>query len=63
MAEKLLLYYKYVGDNYGLNAKIKLAQETKTPSTQAAIVLDTPEKIKEFKSAIEKITGQPAPNL
>ena len=63
MAEKLLLYYKYINEKEGLNGKLQLAKATKIPSTQAAIELDTPDKIQMFKKAIEQITGKPAPNL
>ena len=63
MAEKLLLYYKFVYDAKGLQGKFDLARETQTPSSQAAIELDTPEKIEQFKEAILRITGRPAPDL
>ena len=41
MAEKLLKYYKYVGENSGLVGQMKLAQATLVPSTKefAAIYL------------------------
>jgi hypothetical protein len=63
MAEKLLLYYKYIYDVKGFTGKIDLAKETKIPSTEAAIESDTLEKLQLFKDAILKITGKPAPNL
>ncbi len=63
MAEKLLLYYKYIYEVQGYNGRIELAKTTKIPSVEAAIELDTPEKIELFKEAILKITGKPAPNL
>ena len=63
MAEKLLLYYKYVYEEKGLQGKFELAKETHTPSSEAAIELDTPEMIEQFKEAILTITGKPAPDL
>lgn len=63
MAEKLLLYYKYVSEVAGVAGKMKLAQETKIPSTQASMEADSPQNIAAFKKAIEKITGKAAPNL
>jgi hypothetical protein len=62
MGVKLLQYYKYVNEVSGLSGKIKLAQTTKVPSTQAAIVPDTPDHITAFKKAVETITGKAAPN-
>lgn len=63
MAEKLVKYYKYVGDSMGIDGRMKLAQETKTPSLSAANIPDSPENIEKFKKAIHAITGKPAPNF
>jgi hypothetical protein len=63
MAEKLLLYYKYIYEVKGFEGKIQLATETKIPSVNAAIVTDSPEKIQLFREVIQRITGKPAPNL
>ena len=63
MGQKLLQYYKYIQDNEGFSGKVKLAQMTHIPSVQAAVEPDTPEVIERFKKAIEKITGNPAPDL
>jgi hypothetical protein len=63
MAEKLMLYYKYAKDTLGLQGQMKLAAETKIPSTKAAMEPDSPENIALFKKAIEAITGKPAPHL
>ena len=63
MAEKLLQYYKYIQDREGFSGKVKLAQLTRIPSVQAAVEPDTPEVIERFKKAIERITGEPAPDL
>jgi len=63
MAEELLRYYKYIQDKEGFSGKVKLAQLTHIPSVQAAVEPDTPEVIERFKKAIEKITGNPAPDL
>jgi len=61
MAEKLMQYYAYVGQEKGLGAKIELATTTKIPSTTAATAPDSPENLKLFRNAVEKITGKPAP--
>jgi len=61
MAEKLIKYYAYVGQEKGLGAKIELATITKIPSTTAATAPDSPENLKLFQEAVEKITGKPAP--
>ncbi len=63
MGEKLLKYYKYIQDKEGLLGMIRLAQLTAITSRRAATEVDTPELIKRFKNAIEKITGKPPPNL
>lgn len=63
MAEKLIKYYAYVGKEHGMGAKIKLATATKVPSTTAATAPDSPENLKLFRDAVEKITGQPAPHF
>ncbi|HCT30667.1 MAG TPA: hypothetical protein DIW31_08000 [Bacteroidales bacterium] len=63
MAEKLVKYYKYIGDSMGIDGRMKLAFETKIPSLSAANFPDSPENIQKFKDAIQKITGNPAPNL
>ncbi len=63
MGEKLLAYYKYIQDKEGFFGVIRLAQLTSITSKRAASEVDTPELIKRFKDAIEKITGKPAPNL
>ena len=62
MADKLMKYYQYVDQEAGMAGKIKLAQMTKTPSTKAATQPDTPEILLQFKEAISKITGKPAPS-
>lgn len=63
MAEKLLQYYKYVSKEKGIAGKTMLAKATKIPSPVAAVEPDSLEKIKLFKSAVESITGRPAPNF
>ena len=63
MGERLLRYYKYVGDRAGLDGKRKLAFATGLPSIVAATEPDSPERIEEFKKAVEKITEAPAPEL
>ena len=62
MAEKLLLYYKHIREVQGFQGQIKLAQETKIPSTKAAMEPDSAENIRLFREAIKKLTGKEAPN-
>lgn len=61
MAERLIKYYAYLGQEKGLGAKIELATATKIPSTKAATTPDSPENLEMFRAAVEKITGKPAP--
>lgn len=61
MAEKLLLFYKHISDMKGLEGKMKLAQETKVPSSKAAIEPDTEANIDLFRRAFESITGNKSP--
>ena len=63
MGEVLLKYYKHIKDVMGLPGQMKLAIETKIPSTVAATLPDTPENIKKFEDAIQKLTGKEAPKL
>ncbi|MBK8014124.1 MAG: hypothetical protein IPK13_22595 [Deltaproteobacteria bacterium] len=61
MGQKLLEYYRYIEQAQGMLARLKLAQETKMPSTRAAFEPDTVENIERFRKAVEKLTGQPPP--
>lgn len=63
MAEKLIKYYQYVSEEKGFSGKVQLATSTKVPSTQAALEPDSPELLKVFKDAVEKITQKPAPEF
>lgn len=63
MAEKLLLYYKYIRDKKGFEGQLNLAQETKIPSTKAALEPDSPENVQLFREAIKLLTGEEAPVL
>lgn len=61
MADRLMRYYQYVGEQAGLNGKVRLAQMTNIPSSKAAIEPDTQDAIQKFKEAISQITGKAAP--
>jgi hypothetical protein len=63
MAQRLLSYYKYVGETVGMAGKVKLAQETKIPSTKAALAPDSDANLAIFRAAVEAVTGKPAPAL
>lgn len=62
MAEKLLLYYKYIKEAQGIRGQIALATSTKMPSTKAALAPDSQENINLFKEAVKKLTDKPAPD-
>jgi hypothetical protein len=62
MGEKLIMYYKYIGDLKGFMGKVELAKLTLMPTTLAATAPDSPEQIQKFRKAIEKITGKESPN-
>ena len=63
MGQKLLSYYKYVADTAGMSGKVKLAQETKIPSTRAAMEPDSDANVALFRAAVAVVTGKPAPTL
>lgn len=63
MGEKLLQYYKYMGNIQGVSGKAKLAMYTKVPSPLAATIPDDPETISKFKKAIKELTGNSVPNF
>ena len=63
MGIKLMQYYKYMSDKQGLKGKMQLATETNIPSTKAALAPDSRDNIEIFKEAVEKLTGQPAPDF
>jgi hypothetical protein len=58
MGQKLIEIYKFVADNSGIQGKMKLAIETKIPSTKAAFEPDSEENLDLFKSKAKKITGK-----
>jgi hypothetical protein len=62
MAELLLRYYKYMADEQGLEGKMRLATETRIPSSKAAMEPDSSDNVAAFRQAIEKLTGKPAPS-
>lgn len=61
MADKLLQYYKYIGEELGISGKIQLATVTKIPSVRAASVPDSAENLEIFRRAVASLTGKPAP--
>lgn len=63
MGDKLMKYYQYVGEKVGLSGKIRLAQETKIPSTMAATEPDSAVNMERFKQAIKTITGALPPDI
>jgi hypothetical protein len=63
MGVTLLKYYKYMGEEQGIDGKVKLAQKTKMTSTIAASVPDSAENIRKVQDAVQAITGKPAPLL
>ena len=63
MAEKLMLYYKYIQEELGLSGKLQLARETRIPSIRAAMEPDSPENIETFEKAFMKLTNKQAPKF
>jgi hypothetical protein len=63
MGERLLRYYKYVGDQAGLDGKRRLAFATGLPSIVAGTEPDSPENVEAFKKAVEEITERPPPEF
>jgi hypothetical protein len=63
MGQKLIEYYKLISDEMGLHGKMKLAQETKIPSSMAATMPDSQENLLLFRNSISKLTGKPVPML
>ncbi len=63
MGERLLRYYKYIGEKQGLDGKRKLAFATGLPSIVAATEPDSRENLEAFKKAVEEITQQPPPEF
>ena len=63
MAVKLMQYYKYITDEKGMEGKTELARLTMIPSILAGTKPDDDEYIKKFQSAVEQITGKPAPRF
>ena len=63
MGTILMKYYKYVGDEQGMDGQVRLAKLTKIPSTRAAMETDSRETVEAFKRAISELTGKPAPTF
>ena len=61
MAEKMMLYYKFVTDKMGMDGKQRLARLTLIPSMIAATEPDSDEKIALFRDSVKQITGETAP--
>lgn len=63
MAEKVMKFYKYVGEEKGLQGKFDLASLTKSPIMRASTIPDNEENLRLFRDAVQKITGKPAPKV
>ena len=63
MADKLLKLYKFVQDEGGAIAKVRLAMATKLPSNKAATEPDSKENIALLSKAIKEILGKDAPSV
>ena len=53
MGEIMLKYFKFVGDEAGVEGRMKLSQLTKTNSIRAATADDSNENIDAFKKAVK----------
>ena len=58
MGEKLIEHFNSAYKIGGLFAQMRLAMITKTPSTTAAVLPDTPENISKFKDALTKLAKE-----
>lgn len=63
MGDKVLKYYELVAARGGLQAKMRLAMKTGTPSTKAGEVPDSPEILQKFYDAAKEIVGSDVPKL
>ena len=63
MGEKLMEYYSFVEQEAGLSGKIELAKRTNLPGTKSSTAPDSEENVREFREAIEEITGEDPPRL
>jgi hypothetical protein len=61
MAERLLKYFKYVGDEKGIDGKVALARLTVMTTISAGTLPDSAENLYKIRVAVERITGKPAP--
>ncbi len=61
MGDKLMKYYQWAAEQGGLQAKIKLAQETKMPSTSAALAPDDAATIARFREVLRKLVNAEPP--
>ncbi len=62
MGVRLLQCYKLVEDRLGPLGRIRLALETKIPSTKAALEEDSEANLELFRLAIARITGSKPPS-
>jgi hypothetical protein len=63
MGEKLMEYYSFVEEREGLTGKMELAKRTNLPGTKASTAPDSKDNIREFREAVEDITGERPPRF
>jgi hypothetical protein len=63
MGEKLMEYYSFVEEREGLTGKMELAKRTNLPGTKASTAPDSKDNIREFREAVEDITGEQPPRF
>ena len=61
MGAKIVKCYEFVESKGGLQSKMRLAVATSVPSAKANEVVDTPELLAKFRTAVKDITGENAP--
>lgn len=63
MSQRIFEYFKYVSDEVGLDGRVQLSQKIKLTSIQATLCKEDDELLEKVKTAVEEVTGKPAPNF
>ena len=61
MGARLIRYYIYIGDERGIEGKVRLAHLTRTPAIEAATAPDSRQAVELFMEKVEELTGKETP--
>ena len=61
MGARLIRYYIYIGDERGIDGKVRLAHLTRIPAIKAATEPDSREVVELFMEKVKELTGKEAP--